>query len=513
MTKSPRAALYLRSSKDRSDVSIDAQRRDLQKLAADRGYTIVAEYSDVVESGKDEHRPGFQRIITDMRAPGRPWSIILLLDTSRLARRRHLALLFEHDADKRGIQVIYKSIPESDPITGMLLKSILQAMDEWHSLTSRQKGLGGMAENVQQGYRAGGRAPRGYQLKHTETGAVRDGEAVTKSTLILGDDARILARYLKGRAAGQSRKALCGELGINWPLTTLIGIEWNALTYAGHTVWNVHAEFRKGEGYKEGTKRRPREDWIMQKDTHSALITDAEAETLLARLDTGKRRTHYRTSALYLLTGLLVTPEGKPWHSSGDGYYRAGKAKRVPRDMIEGAVLQQVTADMKSEKFVGELTKSARKAAQRYTTDPCEDLRRRVGEINAQISITMDLASKLADAGPAVRKIDELEDERKQIMGEIGRAEVDYQAAVAMSTITEGKVRMLLNWLLKEMDIDRRESLKDFLGTILESITLDPVTLEARLHYRIGLASGDLMASPRGSDEFPALRMVMPLRR
>jgi DNA invertase Pin-like site-specific DNA recombinase len=512
MTKNPRAALYLRSSKDRSDISIDTQRRDLQKLAADRGIIIAAEYSDVVESGKDAHRPGFQHLITDLRSPARAWSAVLLLDTSRLARRRHLALLFEHDAEKRGVQVIYKSIPESDPITGMLLKSILQAMDEWHSLTSRQKGLGGMAENVHQGYRAGGRAPRGYRLKHTATGAIRDGGAVTKSTLIKSDDARTVARYLKGRAAGRSRKALCAELHLTWPASTLISMEWNALTYAGHTVWNVHAEFRRGEGYKGGAKRRPRAEWVIQKNTHTALITEAEAEQLLARLDTGRQRTTYRTSAAYLLTGLMVTPEGKAWHSSGDGYYRVGKSRRVSRETIEQAVIHQVADDMKSDKFVAELARAARKAAQQYSTDPCEDLRRRVGELNGQISVTMDLAAKLADPGPAVRKIDELEAERLRLGGEIKRSEVDYQAAVAMASITEGKVKMLLNWLLQEMDTGNRESLKDFLATILETVTLDPVTMEARLHYRIGLASGDLMASPRGSDEIPALRLVTALR-
>src|SRR5512143_4222754 len=85
-----KAALYLRSSKDRADVSIDAQRRELQTLARSRGLIIVAEYADVVESGKDEHRPGFQRLLADLRAPDREWSYLLLLDTSRLSRRRHI---------------------------------------------------------------------------------------------------------------------------------------------------------------------------------------------------------------------------------------------------------------------------------------------------------------------------------------------------------------------------------------------------------------------------------------
>jgi len=70
------AVTYLRSSKDRSDVSIDAQRRALAELAQTRGFTIVGEYADAVESGKDDDRPGFQSLITDIRAPGRKWDHI-----------------------------------------------------------------------------------------------------------------------------------------------------------------------------------------------------------------------------------------------------------------------------------------------------------------------------------------------------------------------------------------------------------------------------------------------------
>ena len=58
-----KAALYLRSSKDRADVSIDAQRRQLLALAATRNLIVVTEYVDSVESGKDTDRPGFQHLI------------------------------------------------------------------------------------------------------------------------------------------------------------------------------------------------------------------------------------------------------------------------------------------------------------------------------------------------------------------------------------------------------------------------------------------------------------------
>jgi len=58
-----RAALYLRSSKDRSAVSIQAQRRELLALAQTRNLIITAEFADAVESGKDVDRPGFQQML------------------------------------------------------------------------------------------------------------------------------------------------------------------------------------------------------------------------------------------------------------------------------------------------------------------------------------------------------------------------------------------------------------------------------------------------------------------
>ena len=125
-----KAALYLRSSKDRSDVSIDAQRRELQALAKSKGLAIVAEHTDVVISANDDDRPGFQALLAELKAPDRPWHAI------------------------------------------------------------KQKGL------------AGGRAPRGYELQHVTTGAVRKGTPVIKSILRLSAEAPIIARYLKGRAGG-----------------------------------------------------------------------------------------------------------------------------------------------------------------------------------------------------------------------------------------------------------------------------------------------------------------------
>lgn len=502
------AALYLRSSKDRSDVSIDAQRRVLNLLAEERGLLVVREYTDTVESGKDEDRPGFQSLITDLRNRSREWSTLLLLDTSRLARRRHIAMLFEHEAEKHGVKVAYKSIPDdSDPITTMLLKSILQAMDEWHSLTSRQKGLSGMAENVRKGYRAGGRAPKGYRLIKIATGAIRDGDEVQKSKLEPDASAAVMTKFLRLRARGMPRSQAAHKAGIKVAATSLIGMEWNALTYAGHTVWNVHNEYNR-DGYKGGTKRRPRSQWVIQRDTHKALISESEAEKILAQIDAGKRQ-YGKVKTDYLLAGLLVAPDGGKWCGEGKSYRFRSKGRRgkyVNAADIERAVWAQVQADTKSDAFISRLVAETRKRKGKPDTKP-KLIQKQIVALNAQIARMMELAGQMNIAAPALRKVEELEGRRQALVAEISRLDRERLADEAMAAINEPQVRSILNSM---MDVATDADKRQILDCILERVALDPSTLEARIEYRIEYRQK--LASPRQCEILPVLRTASILR-
>ena len=42
-------------------------------MAVARGLTVVDEFADAVESGKDEDRPAWLRMISELNAPGRTW--------------------------------------------------------------------------------------------------------------------------------------------------------------------------------------------------------------------------------------------------------------------------------------------------------------------------------------------------------------------------------------------------------------------------------------------------------
>lgn len=511
MPKKPIAVTYVRSSKDRHDVSIEHQRHELAKLAAERGYSIEAEFRDVVESGKDDDRPGFQALLEALKRRDRAWSAILVLDTSRLARRLAAAVKFEEERCRpAGVSVVYKSLPEAEDAERALIKAVFHGVDEWHSLVSKRKGLAGMRQNVVSGYRAGGRAPFGYRLEHFEVGLVRDGRPVLKSRLVRGERADTVRRYLRARARGAARRPLILDLGIEMNESSLIGIEWNALTYAGHTVWNVHNE-QSGGRYVTGEKRRPRSEWVIQRGTHEALISDIEAEAILSRLESASARRPRRRSADYLLTGLLRTSEGVPWYGDKQRYYRAG-SRAVRAHAVDQAVLGKIAADLRSSGFSAALVRRTRATYGREFAVERARLQEAEAAIERRISAFMDMAEKLATPEPVLRKVDELEANRKRLAREMEQARRDEATAVAARAVTEEQIGRMLDAMAGDMERLDRERLKDFLGSICDGITLNPETLTAGIHYKIPLRRRDSVASPRPDDPIPLGKAVTYVR-
>ncbi len=487
-------ALYLRSSKDRTDVSIDAQRRELQEVAKKRNLTAVEEFTDAVESGKDANRPGFQDLIRQINNKARPWNVVLMVDTSRLARNQYIAHSFMHECRKRGIEVIFAKTPELDGVTGIILPAVLHAMDQVHSFLSREKGLSGMAENVRQGFRAGGRAPFGYQLEYIPTGAIRDGQPVTKSRLVPDENAPKIASYLKGRAQGVTGSYLAEKLGLGLARTSLNGIEWNALTYAGHTVWNVHNAKTEDGGYEGGVKRRARAEWLMQRNTHQALITDAEAEAILHKLEAGRVKTH-KTRAKHLLTGMLASPDGHALH--GDGlYYRLG-TRSIKASRVDEAVLHQVTSDLQSDTFIKAVVKAARNAGE--NTDGKRELQKAHGDIRAidtKIERISNLLAETTAPAPLLRKIESLEQERTVIQLRVDASETDARQARAMREIEPQDVKTMLTNIAGSIEEQDREDVKEILRGLIDRIVFDYSTHDCCIHYKIPVKGRDLVASP-----------------
>src|ERR1700679_3502179 len=92
----PRCAAYARYSSDlQSPLSIDDQLRIGREYAKTRGFDFREEhvYIDEALGGRGADRPGLGRLLNAALSPSRPFDVILLDDSSRLARNTKDALV------------------------------------------------------------------------------------------------------------------------------------------------------------------------------------------------------------------------------------------------------------------------------------------------------------------------------------------------------------------------------------------------------------------------------------
>jgi site-specific DNA recombinase len=326
---------------------------------------------------------------------------------------------------------------------------------------------------------------------------MREGLPVVKSRLTPSDDAAKVAAYLKAKAAGQGRKQALDTAGLTISDTSAIGMEWNALTYAGHTPWNVRYEVGQG-GYVGGAKRRPRSEWIVQRDTHPALITEDEAEILLNALETTSKKNARRTKADYLLSGILQAPDGTPWWGEGEGFYRntKGSGKRVKAETIEQAVLASLAENLRGPEFVAAFTAAAKaQADDRMRDTELPKLKKELADIEKQVARLTGLLGQTTTPEPLLRQIETHEQRRVALSEEVERrAEIEADAA-KVRALTEAQVSRLLRSLAEDMTALDRDQLKDFVRGMLDKVELDAAAATYQLYYR--LAAGFRVASPR----------------
>ena len=110
----------------------------------------------------------------------------------------------------------------------------------------------------------------------------------------------------------------------------------------------------------------------------------------------------------------------------------------------------------------------------------------------------MDLAARLTDPAPALRKIDELEGQRTTLAKELARATENAGATQILESITEAQVGKLLAGVADGLSEHLPAALKDILGCLVEHVELNAESHQCTIHYRIGLEGRYRLASPTG---------------
>ena len=241
------AAAYVRvSTDDQTELSPDAQVREILKAAKAEGYVIPKEFIFMERKGisgrKADNRPEFQRMIATAKQTPAPFSRLYLWKFSRFARNQDESTFYKGILRKKcGIDIISVSEPIAQGMFGRLIETIIEWFDEYYSYNLSGEVTRGMTEKaLQEGYQSspclgyaavGGGKP--FVIKEEEYQIV---EQIFRMYGIDGIDKTGIARRLNAAGFHTKRGGLFDQRSIQRILTNrfYIGeVNWKGISFQG----------------------------------------------------------------------------------------------------------------------------------------------------------------------------------------------------------------------------------------------------------------------------------------
>ena len=489
-----KSAIYVRSSKDLHDVSCDAQEVQLKKIVKERGDVVVKVFRDKALSSTRDVRPEFDEMISMAMSKQSPFKKIYCLDTSRFGRDHNESQMILYELRrKHGIDVIFANMPNTGTYLDPAFEAIFQAFDYIHSQQSKAKGVASMKQNIRNGYRAGGQAPYGYQLEKIELGKHRSGDMSTKTKLIPDDKTSKFAReYFKRRANLETRRSILDDFyrrdipsptGRNvWPVSTAKSIEDNFEVYLGHTVFNRHNERIKVrgklDGYVGGQKWRPRDEWVIERNTHEPLITEEIAKAVQQIKTRGLRDAPYNRRT-YPMSGTMKCGCCGTGYIGDKGIYRCNsKSKPGPKcenngisqNNVETAIFTIVSQKVLNFKNVNDVVGRIKTKVNGGNVD-IQPLEKRLAKIEKErIRVKALFRMGLIDEKEVQDELEPLNDQRQVVRSHID----DLKASKGVLEISNSKIKETIDGLAKEVHLAGPKTKKRVIQALFHEILIFP---------------------------------------
>ncbi len=340
-----KAGLYYRLSKDDErageSLSIENQKRILEKYARENGFEIVDEYIDDGWSGTNFDRPGVQRLLEDAKN-GRI-NVIIVKDLSRFGRNYiEVGQYTDYLFPTFNIRFIAlgDNVDSAMQTGGMDMTPIMNVFNEWHAATTSKKIRAVIESNAKAGKYRTNQAPYGY-VKGTDE---------KKLPVIDEPAASNVRRMFEMRAKGISPNKIAQtfndekilppadykeqKFGIPntrkshhlWSCGTVKQVLQNPI-YLGHLVQmrTTNISYKN----KKTIKRDP-EDMVWVYNTHEAIVSQElwdKCREMEASVSQGKKN---RTGFVNPLSGLVYCADcGTKMHIKYNNTRHSRKGPRV----------------------------------------------------------------------------------------------------------------------------------------------------------------------------------------
>jgi site-specific DNA recombinase len=332
MSKRIKCYTYLRVSTEKQvdGYSIEAQRKNVQKLADLKEFEIVQEYVDAGFSGADiQNRPAFTQMMNDIESEKDGIAHVLSFKLSRLGRNAIDTLESLRKMQEHGVNILTDDgAVDSSSAYGNFFILIMSGLAEMERENILAQTFAGRVEKARQGRYNGGQAPYGYRIRQTanksEKGILEINEEEAPLIRLIfdryvnhesgdGKVAEYLVTHGYSKAARENGKLVYVD-------ESFVGNVIRNEVYCGTMVYGKRTNVKNPKTGKISTRVRDRSEWYRSEGLHEPIISKELFEKAQA---IRKRNTYYQPKVFdpnhaAIFSGILVCPEcGAPMHGVG----------------------------------------------------------------------------------------------------------------------------------------------------------------------------------------------------
>ena len=143
-----KGVIYARYSPgpNQTDQSIEGQLRECKQFAEENNITIVNTYADKKQTGRNDNRVQFQKMLQDSKKKQFDYVIVWKID--RFGRNREEIAKNKAILRMSGVKVLFAKEHIPDGPEGIILESVLEGLAEYYSANLSQNIIRGMRESA-----------------------------------------------------------------------------------------------------------------------------------------------------------------------------------------------------------------------------------------------------------------------------------------------------------------------------------------------------------------------------
>lgn len=492
-----RTGIYTRYSDNNQDggYSIEYQLSECTDYMNKKGLALTKSYIDQAVTGtKVAGRDAFHELIYDVKND--LIDVVVVYKFSRIFRNAYESHKYRKLFKQHGVKLISVTQQVDDETSsGQLMLGVMANIDEYQSAVISDHVRSAMREMVSEGYFAGGTVPYGYKLEEVQHGKKTrkkyvpdeyEREIVKKLFELYADNysLKYLQDYTKNIGASTrqgksfSIQTICRMLRNDFYIGIL---RYNAQGHEPIVVYDVIPPI-----IEKGLWDRVQYRHTRQKDVRPRKRKDLYS--LTGKIVCGKCGSHFfgiRSASTQ--RGKLY--DYKYYVCSVSKTYSECDCKRVRKDFLEDAVLNEIKKNILNEKSIYQL---ANEIIAKLGENPdgqknkLKGLKKELTTVKSQISEMLELKSlKLIDNAYIIEHMAKYDTRVKELETQIYAIEQQTKM-----TISHAMIVNYLDKMLSISDTTDDEVLQTIFNNFVEKIIID--NEEIKIHLFVSPLSGDI---------------------